>query len=137
MHVGFTGTRQRLTEQQVCTLERELQKLFGEGYHTFHHGDCVGADELAHSLAVRLGFRTEVHPPNKSEYQAHCEGDVVHTPKPYMQRNQDIVNASDILVATPKGPTEHRSGTWATINMARRADLGIIIIKSSGGTHKE
>jgi len=51
-----------------------------------------------------------------------------------MARNRDIVAASDALLAAPEGPEASypRSGTWATVRMARRAGLPIQIVWPDG-----
>ena len=41
-------------------------------------------------------------------------------PKPYLDRNRDIVDACEVLLATPDGPERLRSGTWSTVRYARK-----------------
>ena len=49
----------------------------------------------------------------------------IRTPKPYLERNQDIADETGILLACPSGFKEVlRSGTWATI---RRGKIVAII----------
>ena len=58
---------------------------------------------------------------------------VVHTPKDYLERNHDIVDETDMLIATPGEEQEvQRSGTWATIRYARKQKRTILTIYPSG-----
>jgi len=137
MRVGFTGTRGRVTDFQ----ERRLLELFvflkEKGAEGLHHGDCAGADELAHSLAVRAGFDwIYIHPPTDGKHQAHCDingacppkGITIGEKKPYLTRNHDIVTVCPILVAMPKSDEILRSGTWATVRHARSQGKTIYLI---------
>lgn len=125
--VGFTGTRAQTTDFQQKRLLELLVFLRAKGAYTFHHGDCIGADALAHELAVRAGFQhIVIHPPTVPMYRAYTDqltcppkGITVETKKPYLTRNQDIVNASTVMVAMPKGDEITRSGTWSTVRYAR------------------
>lgn len=135
--VGFTGTRQGLVSSQAFVLRNVLQALYGQR-RWFHHGDCVGADAAAHRLAGEVGYRTVSHPPTIKKYRAYCTVDVEMEPLPYMQRNLEIVRASGILVACPeKIEEELRSGTWATVRMARKLSRSIILIYPSGRVDTE
>jgi hypothetical protein len=89
----------------------------------FHHGDCVGADAEAHDIATQRCVRVVIHPPTEDRLRAFCDvtnGQVLK-PRPYIDRNHDIVDSCDVLVAAPRTDTELvRSGTWATIRYARK-----------------
>jgi hypothetical protein len=104
-----------------------------------HHGDCIGADEQFHNLAITHSFAIHLHPPEIRLKRAWCRLAELHdseSPKPYRERNQDIVNAVDLLIATPAqpeaDPRSKRSGTWMTIRLARRANKPHVIIYSNG-----
>ncbi len=128
MHVGFTGTQKGLTHRQSQELALRLQELpLGS---TFHHGDCVGADAEAHDIARRLSYnKVVIHPPINFHKRAWCSGTVVRPPKPYLERNHDIVDASDILIVCPAQQQEvQRSGTWATIRYAKKKCIPVIMI---------
>ena len=104
----------------------------------FHHGDCVGADSNAYNI-IRHIIPTcpiHIHPPEKEKTRAFCDGySVIHEPKPYIERDKDIVDAVDVLVATPRGSNEElRSGTWATIRYARKKGTVRVIIIYPDGT---
>ncbi len=127
MKIGFTGTQQGMSayQKKVVAQILEMKKpSFGV------HGDCIGADKDFHDLCVAFNIKTEIHPPDKDIKRAFCKGDVIMQPLPYLDRNHNIVDSADVMLATPK--TEHeelRSGTWATIRYARKKNKRIIVIR--------
>lgn len=127
MKYGFTGTQEGMTERQQKTLILLLKDMKN---HVFHHGDCVGADEQAHFIAERCGLYIWIHPPINNNKRAFCESDTILPAKEYIDRNHDIVDACDILIAAPKTLSEGlRSGTWATIRYARKNSIPCIILE--------
>ena len=129
-HIGFTGTRDMLPEERYNSLTDYLKKcLLTEGAY-LHHGDCIGSDAMAHMIATTLGYKIHIHPPINESARAFCNGDVMHKAKDYLDRNKDIVNVSDLLIAMPKNPKmeELKSGTWSTVRYAKRNDKEVIII---------
>lgn len=117
MKIGFTGSRSGMSIRQVCRLRMLLVNNCGE----FHHGDCVGADSEAHRIAKYYGFRIVVHPPLNETKRAFCFADVLLPPEEYLVRNQNIVDATELLIAMPSTQDEIvRSGTWATVRYAWR-----------------
>jgi hypothetical protein len=118
--VGFTGTREGMTWEQIQTFVRLIQLIQAEHVMVvFHHGDCDGSDEIAHNCCLNLGVPSEVHPPTNPALRANVEHALkVHKPKPYLTRNRDIVKASSELIATPKSRTGRTGGTWRTIEYA-------------------
>lgn len=95
----------------------------------FHHGDCVGADEQAHDIALEAGLLTVGHPPTVLRYRAFTDVQEIHTPRPYIERNHDIVDVASILFAAPVTAEERvRSGTWATVRYARKTNVQVIIL---------
>lgn len=133
MIVGFTGTREGMTTKQRLALKPVLQRLFSAGSE-FHHGDCIGADEEAHYIARTLKFLIAIHPPIGSEKRAFCLGDRMYDTKAYLERNHDIVDACNVLIAIPQGFKEElMAGTWATIRYASKGgDKPITIIYPDG-----
>lgn len=136
MHVGFTGTQIGLTQDQRRRILWWLQEWEPD---TFRHGDCIGADAEAHTIALALEIPVIIHPPLISTKRAFCKGWTGSIePKDYLQRNREIVVCSDVLVACPKGMTEElRSGTWSTVRFARRCGKSILIIWPNGQTRSE
>ena len=125
MKVGFTGTQTGMTPGQINALGEELKK------HTiseFHHGDCIGADAQAHEIASSLGVTVVIHPPENPAKRAFKNG-TLRNPKPYLDRNHDIVDEADILIVAPSSNQEKlRSGTWATCRYARKTGTKFIVL---------
>lgn len=136
MKVGFTGTRQGMTEAQRICFGAALV-LLTEERDEFHHGDCIGADAEAHRLATEFGYKAIIHPPIIGSKRAFCNAPVVLQAKPYLERNHDIVDAVDFMFATPGEINEQlRSGTWATIRYARKKQKKLMIIGPDGNVHE-
>jgi len=134
-HIGFTGTRDGLTWHQQSTLDEILQ-LRGS---VFHHGDCVGADSDAHDVAWRYDKRIVIHPPSDDRLRAHRLTDhgEYREPKPYLDRNRDIVDESDLLIACPRETSEQaKGGTWYTVRYARNQGKPVTIVWPDG-THQD
>ena len=122
MKLGFTGTRKGMTERQSKHLERVLNSF---DVVEFHHGDCVGADEEAHSIARSMNIFVVIHPPTDPKHRAWCEPDEMRDEFPYIERNHNIVDETRHLFAAPG--TNHevlRSGTWATVRYQRDTAVG-------------
>jgi hypothetical protein len=134
-NVGFTGTQRGMTELQMAAL-RAVLRQFEPG--EFHHGDCIGADDEAAQVAALLEYTVHRHPPTDPSKRAYAPYDVEWPAKPYLVRNQEIVDASEVLIAAPKSKTEEvRSGTWATIRYARKLGRDLYIIWPNGGWDAE
>jgi len=131
--IGFTGTQIGMTDPQYFVLTRFFQNYRNE-VEEVHHGDCIGADDDFHTL-VRLhtNIKIVIHPPKKKSKRAFKQGDVILKPDEYLTRNHNIVNACDILIATPKENEEVlRSGTWATIRYGKKSNKMVMIIFPCG-----
>ena len=133
--IGFSGTRLGMTIKERADLESFLILARRPFLNTsefelceFHHGDCVGADAEAHEIATRLGYVVVVHP-STHPLRAHCAAKTILPIRKPLDRNHDIVDSTDMLVAAPSSKTEVlRSGTWATIRYARKHDKPVIIL---------
>lgn len=141
MDVGFTGTKVGMTRRQYARVEQLLDQVWAENRGTrvrVHHGDCIGADHHFHTLARRFGFYVVSHPPVVIKYRAFTRADEEREPKPYHDRNHDIVWESDRLIATSRTNGEElRSGTWSTIRFARRHDLVPDIVFPDGSLYRD
>lgn len=126
--VGFSGSAEGMTVEQENWLRRMLRNLYSKGFAEFHHGDCIGSDKQAHSIAKEMGYAIIIHPPLDAKARAYCEGDYMWPEKDYLQRNHDIALQSNLLLATPKTSSEVlRSGTWSTIRYARKIGVKVMV----------
>jgi len=130
MKGGTTGTQEGATRLQLQRLDGYLSSgLFTE----WHHGDCIGADEETDGIAEKYGIRRVAHPPTNSSKRAFCKAELILPPRPYLDRNEDIVDAVDIMFGLPKGMAEEiRSGTWATIRYAKKWRKQLVILWPDG-----
>lgn len=130
MRIGFTGTQKGMTDFQkkevamilIFHHPTRIIDSLPETVFEAHHGDCIGADAEFEELAQEYGFTTYAHPASDtSGKRAYCRSDNIFPAKPALKRNKDIVNAVDIVIATPKENHEVlRSGTWSTIRYAKK-----------------
>lgn len=130
--LGFTGTRTGLSPEQG----EQLGGLVGL-FEIVHHGDCLGADAQLHEIARRNHLWIVVHPPTNTKLRAWCKGDIAMPAKPYLERNRVIVTSSDVLVATPKSRQKANSGTWYTVEQARKLSKPVVIIHRDGSLATE
>ncbi len=114
MIVGFTGTRKGMSESQKRQLVLVLRYFYRTHETTeFHHGAADGADQEAVLLAVGVGYTSVPHPAGADP----------------LERNRDIAEACDVLIAAPVKDTEElRSGTWATVRYARHERKPVVML---------
>lgn len=145
--IGFTGTRRKLTIKQEDRLELILKSF---NIKEFHHGGCRGADMSAHGLIVYLitneglACKIHIHPSDlmfesgdfnacDESHPTNTHWDIYYKPKPPIERNHNIVDATEVLIATPLQKHEVlRSGTWATIRYALKIGRDVVIIYPDG-----
>jgi len=112
-----------------------------------HHGCCIGVDQQAHELALELEWVIVCHPPLDQSRSfdpltvmpsAGRDGPFldIRQPKPFLDRNQDIVDESLMLFGLPlyrEYPRDFRGkGTWSTINRCVKADKLAVVILNDG-----
>lgn len=145
MKIGFTGSRDGGTPALLGVLNDLVINQFILATE-FHHGCCVGWDELACLLVgycVRLNpdFRRIAHPGDLewlTSDVAKTHSELLLPNKPNLARNRDIVNACDWLVACPRTfIEEQRSGTWSTVRYARKTGRRITILYPDGTLAEE
>jgi len=130
--IGFSGSQEGMSDsQKVRFLSRYLflKRTLG-GDIEFHQGQCIGADHEALLLAKSQGgVWTVSHPPTDQSKVHDVECDEVWPAKPYLERNHDIVDATDYLIFAPKTRHEQlRSGTWATYRYAKLMRKNILML---------
>lgn len=132
---GFTGTREGMNSNQKKQIKQLLQKDLDIGVEIeVHHGDCIGADKDFHDICCELSSDIEIiiHPgglqTGHNSLRAYCKSDTIKPIKDYLDRNRDIVDMSDALIACPISDVEIlRSGTWYTIRYARKVNTPILM----------
>jgi len=135
IRLGVTGSRSKPKEQQVTAL-REWVAQHTDHITEVHHGDCIGWDQTVHRVIASHdeAIAIHIHPPKNPIARAYMQLDtnthkniVVHPEKKYLERNDDIVDAIDVLIAAPKSMNRRHSGTWYTIRKAHEANKEIVI----------
>lgn len=133
MILGFTGTRDGMTDRQR---EGVAEFLWQYRPTIVHHGDCVGADSQFHDSALLLPEppRIETHPCNLTKFRANRKANVVHPVRLPKDRDEDIVRASEQLLAAPRATasTSYRSGTWQAIRLALAAKKTVTVVWPDG-----
>jgi predicted Rossmann fold nucleotide-binding protein DprA/Smf involved in DNA uptake len=137
LNIGVTGSRTPPTPEQASRLIQMFQEWSKIYKLSLHHGNCVGVDEFAHTVAyVHPGSKIYVYPPVDTKFESTRSfaqvPDQFFQRKPYLERNKDIVRASDVLVAMPSGPERLRSGTWSTVRFALKRNVDTYIIMPDG-----
>jgi hypothetical protein len=133
MTIGFTGTQNGMTKLQQEEVTSILLTLKEKGYDVVRHGDCIGADAWFHNKSVEMGFSVIKHPPENPKKRAFCKEGETLPEKEYLTRNRDIVDNSDVIIATPSSPIEVlRSGTWATIRYSKNSFKPYVIVTPKG-----
>ena len=126
MIIGFTGTQKGMNPSQTSQVRKLLSQLMPD---TIHHGGCIGADKEFHDMASKLKIEIVLHPPIIKDRQAVHDADTVWPEKSYLERNKDIVESSDMIIACPAQRYEvRRSGTWSTIRYARSLGIPCTVI---------
>lgn len=113
MRVLITGSRQWRDYKKIWNRLAQLP----EGT-TIVHGAATGADHMAHSAALALGFEVEPHFPDYDAYGYKVAP---------LARNEKMVNlGADLCIAFP---TSGSRGTWHCYNMAFKAGIECEVIE--------
>lgn len=143
LSVGFTGTRQGMSDKQKKVVEIIL-KTFIPMIDKAHHGWCIGADEefddLCHNAPVEIptvGWPASDVKPEYVSQKTPRPGTILHPASPALLRNEEIVNRSDLLIATPLTHETQRSGTWATVRYAYKNNKQIFLVLRNGNVIME
>lgn len=132
MILGFTGTRNGMTERQRFAVSEFLDQLRPTETHS---DDCKGADsEFLDAALICNGNappRTHGHPCDIRRWRAFRNYDSLHPVKNALVRNQDIVDASDEMLAAPKS-NKRSGGTWDAIRKTLKAKKTVTVIWPDG-----
>jgi predicted Rossmann fold nucleotide-binding protein DprA/Smf involved in DNA uptake len=134
MKIGITGSREGASYEAHNRLKDVLRALEPT---ELHHGDCVGVDSEAHTLVLNFFNKEQTliikHPPKADELRAYRVAGECRAEAAYLERNHNIVDAVDMIVAVPKTAEEvKRSGTWATVRYAIKQGKPVMLIKPDG-----
>lgn len=145
MIIGFTGTREGLTNQQLAWLYPVFEEQAAAAHNgvetAVHHGACQGADATVHALALENSVRVHVWPPTNPKYVApECLKPnplvTVHHFMPYLVRDREIVRVTEGLIVLPKHDAKPDrmlwGGTWYTEDFAERMNKPVIICYPKG-----
>ena len=127
MKIGFTGTRKGLTQYQKYKVDAFLKSC---KIKAAYHGGCHGADTDFHTIVSKICLHIYVLPGDAKQRENFIrKGDsFVLKPKPYLERNKDIVNNCNLLIVCPNSTKERlRSGTWATYRYAKKIGKPVVI----------
>lgn len=132
--IGFTGTSRGMNAQQKeqfrdflsGIVRQEIQQ--GSSFVEFHHGDCIGADDEAATIAHDVGCSIVAHPgypkgkPEDTTFRAfNPHNETILPAKEFLVRDHDIVDVAEFMIAAPHTDKELvRSGTWTTVRYARK-----------------
>ena len=129
--LGISGSRYGLSNDAKKFL---INFIENNNILESHHGDCLGVDKEFHDICIEKKISVVIHPPNINTLRAFCKSPNILNPKPYLERNKDIVDSTDILIAFPSSDKEIlRSGTWSTIRYAKKKKNKKIIIVPPNG----
>ena len=139
MIIAFTGPRTGMSTRQQDSFTEIITTYAGYHFTTsqnllFFHGGCNGSDIEARDIALACKeyqkIDIECFPGDKDQYENNIGFDQeVHDQMPYLWRNKNMVNACNILIATPQSLVEElRSGTWSTIRYARKIKKPCLIL---------
>lgn len=138
MKIGFTGSRGGMTLMQRASVEALVRKYRPA---EIHHGGCKGSDEefdnMCHELVagghMDSSLFVVVHPSSLKGWRGTWGPGRVLDERPPLERNHDIVDAVELMIATPKGVHEVlRSGTWSCVRYARSKRKDIYIVWPDG-----
>ncbi len=126
--IGITGSREGMTPQQQAAFI-EMLADHPKPFRWLLHGCCVGVDEQAHWLAFELGISSIGYPPTDTRLMMEIDSQYpelqfqdLRMPKPYLDRNRDIVQDCDELWVFPKTLDTHiAGGTGYTYRYAKTA----------------
>lgn len=135
--LGFTGSRKGLYKKQLASLEEAIGAI--PATSELHHGDCVEGDAIFHRFMQCYApwAHMHIHPPESPKFRAYCIWNgqfTLHPEKKYHDRNEDIANASSVLLACPRSMTwkQGYGGTRYTADYAIKIGIPTIVILPTG-----
>src|SRR4051794_40309033 len=133
MIIAFTGPSSHLYRNQEIAIAGHMDEIASE-LDTWRSGCAHGVDTMAARHAVMTGvLGIELYvpaAPHNEELVDELDGTarIIQCPRggePYRTRNELMVQGADRLVAFVLKDTFYRSGTWMTINIARKTGIEV------------
>lgn len=132
---AFTGSRGPLTLEQSGYVRKVVNSLPLTQTDKVRQGGAKGVDFCV-AKYVPSAMQTVYAPCSAPWSEYHPVGAILrrHTPEggfathaeDYLDRNREMVDGADVLIAFPKTAEEEtRSGTWATIRYARKVGVEV------------
>lgn len=145
--IGITGTRDGMTSNQHFAFSELMWTYEYQKSLELLCGMCIGVDaETAKIIKTDTVGKVIGYPghsksnPDDLTYRdpATENYDQIRESKPFFDRNRDIVDDSDLMIACPNGKNYHggKGGTNYTIRYALKVGKPIIIIFPDGETEK-
>mgnify|MGYP001160066555 FL=1 len=130
--IGIVGSRAYTNKTKVKDLIFEIKQKYGNSVEIVSGGQPQGADGFAKKFALMFGLHYVEFPPSHYSWNMHCVLPASKYRKPYyvsnyFQRNKQIAEYSDIIVAFIQPGVESR-GTQDTIKHAKKKKKLVKII---------
>jgi hypothetical protein len=140
--LGVAGSRNGATAAQRIAMQNVIWSFLP--ISESHHGDCIGVDDLFAEM-IEAVIEVVGNPTTRYVYPADVPNNlrafrtgIIAPTKPPLERNKDLVDACNVLIAVPSGPETYRgSGTWACIRYARSVGRRIVILQPDGKIVRE
>lgn len=118
--IGLVGSRRRDTAADFVLAKTKLLEIWKPGDMLCSGGCPKGADAFAERIAKLKGFSIVIH------YPKWRDEDGSFRKWAGFERNQTIVDSSDILIALPH--PDRTGGTEDTIKKANKKHIQVILI---------
>jgi hypothetical protein len=126
--MGLIGTLTHMTVSQTIFFRAAVEYFRPV---EFHFGNEIGCDGHAH-IAITHTIRACViheHPAFRTWCRAHRYADVHHPPGSVPDRNRAIIDASTVVIVTPKTETyDPESYTWPAVRLAAEKRKPVYVI---------
>lgn len=141
MTIGFTGSRNGMTDEQKEQVSNTIDMLLKQTLKgsSAIDGRCVGSDADFNDIATEKGLYTigiggySAKNPDDLSYRNDNVYNVYRTSMTHFARNREIVNASDVMIATPLSFNfDINGGTNYTIKFAQQVKKPIYVISPEG-----
>ena len=135
MKIGIVGSRQYQNPKKIKDFVFMLKEKFGNQLEIVSGEQPKGADGFAKTSALELKIKYVSFPPKHYDWNMHCINppsfyNKEYRPYYFNQRNQEIVNYSDMIFCFIPSwiEIEQSTGTYDTYKRALKANKSVTII---------